>query len=94
MVGGELFLHGAEGQHTHHVTLTRIAPRHNLMVVFPCTNGSHHSVSKITSTATPRNYIQVHISSSIDAWQRAETPRSLRRTLSSLKRRVEDRLGR
>jgi hypothetical protein len=94
MVGGELFLHGDDEERTHHATPTRIAPRHNLMVAFPCTNGSQHSVSKITSTMIPRNYIQVHISSSIDAWRRAETPPGLRRTLSSLKRRVEDRLGR
>ncbi len=87
MVGGELFLHGVDERHTRR-TPTRIAPRHNLMVAFPCTNGSHHSVSKITSTAAPRNYIQVHISSSVDVWPREAAPRSLRRVLSSLKRRL------
>ena len=92
MVGGELFLHGVAGHRPHRVPI-RIAPQHNLMVAFPCTNGSQHSVSKITATALPRNYIQVHISSSIAAWPRAETPRSWRRTLSSLKHRLEDRLG-
>ncbi|PYS92571.1 MAG: hypothetical protein DMF64_08760 [Acidobacteria bacterium] len=89
MVGGELFLHGADA-HIHHRVPTRIAPRHNLMVAFPCMNGSHHSVSKITATSAPRNYIQVHISSSVDVWPREETPRHWRRVLSSLKRRLED----
>jgi len=93
MVGGELFLHGAGGRHAHRRTPTRITPRHNLMVAFPCTNGSLHSVSKIASTAVPRNYIQVHISSSVDVWPREETPRSWRGALSSLKRRLGERLG-
>ena len=85
MVGGELFLHGAGARPR---TPTRIAPRHNLMVAFSCTNGSHHSVAKISSTAAPRNYIQVHISSSVDVWPREEAPRSWRGALSSLKRRL------
>ena len=93
MVGGELFLHGDDAPHARQRLPTRVTPRHNLMVAFPCTNGSHHSVSKITSAAAPRNYIQVHISSSVDAWPREETPR-LRRVLSSLRRRLQDGLGR
>jgi hypothetical protein len=94
MVGGELVLHGADGQHARHRRpLTRIAPRHNLMVAFPCMNGSHHSVPKITSMASPRNYIQVHISSSVDAWPREETPRGWRTALSSVKHRLLDSLG-
>jgi hypothetical protein len=91
MVGGELFLHG---QNLRSRTRTRIAPRHNLMVAFPCTNGSQHSVSKITSTAAPRNYVQVHISSSVNVWQREAPPRLWRRGLSSLKRRLEEVSGR
>jgi|GEM_PF-2059842 len=89
MVGGELFLHGAAGRREDHPGVpARIAPRHNLMVAFPCTNGSHHSVSKITSTAVPRNYIQVHISSSVDVWPRQAPPRTWRSALSPLKRRL------
>jgi hypothetical protein len=93
MCGGELLLHGADGRRERRTPVKRIEPRHNLMVAFPCTNGSHHSVPKITSTALPRNYIQVHISSSVDAWRREEAPRGWRTALSSLKRRVEDSLG-
>jgi hypothetical protein len=93
MRGGELFLHGGDGRHASHQAQERIAPRHNLMVAFPCANGSHHSVPRITSAAAPRNYIQVHISSSVDVWPREETRRSWRGAISSLKRRLEDRLG-
>jgi hypothetical protein len=85
MVGGELFLHGRDAASRETV---RIAPRHNLMVAFPCTNGSQHSVSKITSTAALRHYVQVHISSSIDLWPREPAPPLWRRSLSSLSRRL------
>ena len=95
MAGGELLLHGAEGRHEGSRVPTRVAPRHNLMVAFPCSNVSHHSVPRITSAAAPRNYIQVHISSSVDVWPRApQAPRTWRGTLSSLTRRLEARLGR
>lgn len=93
MVGGELFLHGANARDAQAQPPIKISPRHNLMVAFPCTNGSQHSVSKITSTALPRNYVQVHISSSVNVWQRTETPRRLRGALSSLKRRLGDVLS-
>jgi hypothetical protein len=93
MHGGELLLRGGDARHARHQAQERIEPRHNLMVAFPCTNGSHHSVPKITSTKSPRNYIQVHISSSVDVWQREETPRSWRGAISSIKRHLEDRLG-
>jgi 2OG-Fe(II) oxygenase superfamily len=91
MDGGELFLHG---QHTRDRVPTRIAPRHNLMVAFPCTNGSQHSVSKITSAAAPRNYVQVHISSSVAVWPREAAPPLWRRALSSFKRRLGGVSGR
>jgi hypothetical protein len=85
MVGGDLFLHtGAQQQSESPV---RITPRHNLMVAFPCTARSYHSVSEITSMAMPRNYVQVHISSSVDIWPRASVPR-WRRSLTSLNRRL------
>ncbi len=72
MEGGELFLHTAARTEPNDNDLTRITPHHNLMVAFPCMAGSYHSVSPITSFIAPRNYIQVHISSSVDIWE-AET---------------------
>ena len=87
MMGGELFLHEAGGRESR--AAVRITPRHNLMVAFPCSNSSHHSVSKITHAAAPRNYIQVHISSSVNAWPRKGTAPTWRRTLSFLKRRLQ-----
>lgn len=85
MQGGELFLHGPQAR-----TPVRVAPRHNLMVAFPCANDSQHSVSRIQATAAPRNYVQVHISSSANVWPRAAAPRLWRRALSSFKRRLTE----
>ena len=87
MEGGELLLHGASNLNAP----ARVTPRHNLMVAFPCANNSQHSVPEIKSAAAPRNYIQVHISSSVDIWPRERT---LRTTLSSLKLSLRDALGR
>jgi hypothetical protein len=89
MTGGELLLHGAPASGAQ--ARTRVTPRHNLMAAFPCANNSQHSVPEITSAAAPRNYIQIHISSSVDIWPRERT---LRTTLSSLKLRLRDALGR
>jgi hypothetical protein len=89
MRGGELLLHGAPASGAK--TPARVTPRHNLMAAFPCANNSHHSVPEITSAAAPRNYVQVHISSSVDIWPRERT---LRTTLSSLKLRLRDAVGR
>jgi hypothetical protein len=85
MVGGELFLHDAKSSPA---PATRITPRHNLMVAFPCTARSYHSVSAITSMAVPRNYVQVHISSSVDIWPREAVPH-WRRSLAFLQRRLK-----
>jgi hypothetical protein len=87
MVGGELFLHTDAKPRSDRST--RITPQHNLMVAFPCTARSYHSVSEITSMAAPRNYIQVHISSSVDIWPREVTPGNWRGRLGSLKRRFK-----
>jgi hypothetical protein len=86
MVGGELFLHaGPQGK----LAASRpVTPRHNLMVAFPCMPRSYHSVSKITSTAVPRNYVQVHISSSVDIWPRDETSGNWRQRLGAYRRYV------
>lgn len=87
MIGGELFLHQGKRQEAHDAASTRVTPRHNLMVAFPCTASSYHSVSPITSMARPRNYIQVHISSSVDIWPREAVP-TWRRSLAFVKRRL------
>lgn len=87
MIGGELFLHQGKRPQVNPV---RINPRHNLMVAFPCTARSYHSVSPITSMARPRNYIQVHISSSVDVWPREAVP-VWRRPLAFVKRRLGKR---
>ena len=86
MEGGELFLQARE-QNLQHPSPTRILPRHNLMVAFPCSNRSYHSVSAITAQREPRNYIQVHISSSEDVWPRIAVP-GWRLRLGNLKRRL------
>lgn len=86
LVGGELLLH--TGYKSPADGTTCIKPRHNLMVAFPCTANSYHSVSRITSMAAPRNYIQVHISSSVDIWPREPVPRNWGRKLGGLKRRL------
>lgn len=90
LTGGELLLHGGADSNTGGAAPARVTPRHNLMVAFPCSNNSQHSVPAITSAAAPRNYIQVHISSSVDIWPR---PRTLRTTLSSIKLRLRDAVG-
>jgi hypothetical protein len=86
MVGGELLLHDRSPQRRQP---TRITPRHNLMVAFPCSNDSLHSVAKILSATAPRNYLHVFISSSVDIWPRAAPP-LWRRVLSSFKHRLAD----
>ncbi len=85
IAGGELFLHTGQSDSDRH---TRITPRHNLMVGFPCTSRSYHSVSEITSMAVPRNYVQVHISSSVDIWPREAMGGNWQRRFKSLRRRL------
>lgn len=68
MHGGELLLHDGPEPHRSSGRATRIAPRPNLMLAFPCSSRSFHSVAPITAQAAPRNYLQVHISSSVDIW--------------------------
>jgi len=61
--GGDLVLRGSGiGQKVI------VRPSLNLMAGFPCTNNSLHSVSRMKKLTTPRNYIQIHVSSSVDAW--------------------------
>jgi hypothetical protein len=68
MEGGELLLHTGPKLHWYGARPRRVAPRHNLMVAFPCAARSHHSVSPVASRDATRNYIQVQISSSVDIW--------------------------
>jgi Rps23 Pro-64 3,4-dihydroxylase Tpa1-like proline 4-hydroxylase len=67
MQGGELLLHNGPEQPWYPGRATSIAPCPNLMLAFPSSR-SFHSVAPITSQAAPRNYLQVHISSSVDIW--------------------------
>jgi hypothetical protein len=92
MSGGELFLHTARLPQAELSPPTRITPRHNLMVAFPCTARSYHSVSAITSMAVPRNYIQVHISSSVDVWPREPIPK-WRQSISAIKHQLAELPG-
>lgn len=90
MNGGELFLHS--GKESGAVPPPRrVTPNHNLMVAFPCSNRSLHSVSAITAQKAPRNYIQVHISSSVDIWPRTAVP-GWRLRWENLKRIVSQRV--
>jgi len=68
IAGGELILHPPLLQRWLRPPVT-VTPRENLMVAFPCSAKSYHSVSRMTAMARPRNYLQVHISSSVDAWK-------------------------
>lgn len=86
MVGGDLILHGADGQSV------TVRPRHNRMVLFPCVNASLHSVSRIESQRAPRNYVQLTVSSSVDLWdtERASGLAGLRQAVG---RRVRALVG-
>lgn len=72
MEGGELLLHTGPQQRWYSAPPKRVAPRHNLMVAFPCSARSHHSVSPVASPDAARNYMQVQISSSVDIWDDRE----------------------
>jgi hypothetical protein len=70
MRGGELVLHGNrkhwwELGKSHSVA---VRPRHNRMVAFPCHASSNHSVRAIVAQSAPRNFVQIAVSSSVDAW--------------------------
>jgi len=70
MDGGELLLHRplVMGGRKLLFEQTRLAPKHNEMVAFACTPGSFHSVSEIKGQLAPRNFVQITVSSSVDAW--------------------------
>ncbi|MCW3846629.1 2OG-Fe(II) oxygenase [Sphingomonas sp. LB-2] len=84
MDGGDLVLHDAAG-----APVETIRPRHNRMVMFPCVNASVHSVSPIRAQASPRNFIQITVSSSADLWDplpEAPRPGLLARALRRIRR--------
>jgi hypothetical protein len=71
MKGGDLVLHGARG------AARTVRPRHNRMVMFPCTAASLHSVSRISRQSAPRNFVQVTVSSAVDLWDGVTPPAPL-----------------
>ena len=87
MSGGELLLHDLSPRRR---APTRIVPRHNLMVAFPCAKDTLHSVAKLRAATAPRNYVHVFISSSADIWPRHPAPPLWRRALSSIEHRLAE----
>jgi hypothetical protein len=72
MRGGDLILHGRSGKVT-------VRPTHNRAAMFACSNESWHSVSPIRDQASPRNFVQVTLSSSVDLWAPLPPPSLARR---------------
>lgn len=70
MEGGDLVLNEklASGEFSD---VESIAPRHNLMIAFPCSARSYHSVSPIRRQRSPRDFLQITLSSPVDAWPSA-----------------------
>ncbi|HEX8449354.1 MAG TPA: 2OG-Fe(II) oxygenase [Allosphingosinicella sp.] len=64
MTGGDLVLHVSPDDEG----LLRYPPRDNLMVAFPCSPRSWHSVSRIVAQQKTRDFVQITISSPADAW--------------------------
>jgi hypothetical protein len=67
MTGGELVLHGTRFR-VLRPEMARVKPQPNLMAAFACSPISYHSVPVIKSQVSPRNFVQIQISSSVDAW--------------------------
>ena len=70
MNGGDLVLHRAVtfGGKQALLPEKRLVPQPNEMVAFACTPESLHSVTEIVSQKAPRNFVQITVSSSVDAW--------------------------
>ena len=67
MLGGTLVLHPNQlGLPARRRKV--IVPRHNRMVIFPCTAHSFHSVPPLLFATQDRRYVQIHVSSSVDVW--------------------------
>jgi hypothetical protein len=70
MQGGELVLHRRPGGWWPRRDVV-VRPCHNLMAAFACHSHSHHSVSPVTAQTAPRNFLQILVSSSVDAWPKS-----------------------
>jgi hypothetical protein len=66
MTGGNLYLHGQDAE--GFADDSRFVPGHNLMIAFPRVPQSFHSVDEIRHQRAARNFIQITVSSSVDAW--------------------------
>lgn len=71
MQGGELVLQRPPGSWLARRDVV-VRPRHNLMAAFACHAHSYHSVPPITAQSAPRNFIQIAVSSSFDAWSTSD----------------------
>ena len=67
MTGGDLQLHGRPRPILPARQVT-VQSRENRIVWFPCSPDSLHSVSEIVTARAPRQYVQVHVSRTVDAW--------------------------
>lgn len=67
--GGDLVLHRSYLR-VIRPAAARVRPRRNLMAGFACSPVSYHSVPDIVSQSSPRNFVQVQLSSQVDAWPR------------------------
>ncbi len=67
MQGGDLVLHRKQKSWTSWGDVV-VRPAHNRMVAFACHANSWHSVPETVSQAAPRNFLQITVSSSVDAW--------------------------
>lgn len=68
MEGGDLVLHPPFLPKFNPFTKT-VEPRHNRMAAFACPANSIHSVPLIKRQTAPRKFIQILVSSSIQAWR-------------------------
>lgn len=67
--GGDLVLH-RDHLRVYRPEGARIRPQRNLAAGFACSPISHHSVPRIESQSSPRNFVQIQLSSTVDAWRR------------------------
>ncbi|MBI4907339.1 MAG: 2OG-Fe(II) oxygenase [Acidobacteria bacterium] len=65
--GGDLVLHKRKFRILH-PEAARIRPKRNLMAGFACSPVSFHSVPDILRQDSPRNFVQIQLSSQVDAW--------------------------
>lgn len=67
--GGDLVLHRSYLRFIRPAA-AHVRPQRNLMAGFACSPVSLHSVPDILSQSSPRNFVQVQLSSQVDAWPR------------------------